>query len=72
MDERVTAGVKTIEAARALQEIDFLALMGSPLAGPLATSGIAGDDIIMFVDADGRAMQVVETAEGPRKMELRL
>jgi hypothetical protein len=36
---------------------------------PLCGRGISGDDIIMFVDADGRAMKVVQTEDGPAKCE---
>lgn len=66
MDERVK--VKTIDQARALPE-----LKGSWFDHRLCGSGICGDEIILFVDHDGRSMQVVHTEEGrPAKMEFRL
>lgn len=59
-------GVKSIDQAAALPEIEF-----EPMEGPIVGAGIAGDDIILFVDRDGRVMKVVETPDGLRKTEFR-
>lgn len=62
MDERV----KTIEQARSLPEIRYFDLAFGPLSG----KGMEGDDIILFVDEDGRSMKVVETKDGWAKMPI--
>lgn len=58
-------GVGTQEQAENLPEIKLNDSFGTPLMGV----GMNSDDIILFVDNDGRAMQVVETENGPAKME---
>lgn len=61
-------GVKSRDEAVALPEIDRLAFLESAW---FDSTGIAGDDIIMFVDDDGVSKEVVETKEGLRKVRMR-
>ncbi len=57
--------ISTIEQARALPEVDASIMFGMPIFG----GGITGDSIILFVDADGRSMQVIKTKDGYAKCE---
>jgi hypothetical protein len=77
-------GVKTIEQAWALPELDNEFYEVSLETKPDGTvvqhmkvsafcgRGISGDDIILFTDKDGRLMKVIQTESGPAKTELRL
>ncbi len=42
------------------------------IARPLSPQPIDGDQILLFIDADGRSMQVVYTPDGPAKTPFRL
>ena len=51
------SGPKTIEAARELPEMNFQDLDFGP-------EGFDKDDIVFFIDTDGRAMRVESTSKG--------
>lgn len=72
--------VTTIEQARALPEVDHPYLdyiystdqttgitTTSRKVRPFVPRPIDGDEILLFMDSDGRSMQVCHTAEGPAK-----
>jgi len=59
-------GIKTIEEAIALPEVDFIDLLGTPLMG----EGFQGDDICSFVDTDGIAKTIELTPNGYVKVAL--
>lgn len=61
--------VKKVEEAMALPEVRSSMFRDDGTRRPLSGNGISGDDIIMFVDADGRVMNVIETEDGPAKCE---
>lgn len=42
------------------------------VARPFSAAPIDGDSILLFIDSDGRRMQVVYTNEGPAKIMLRI
>ena len=60
-------GPKTVEEARALPEDGGLTFR---LDRMLAAAPVEGDDILMFIDADGRAMQVAFDGERWVKQEM--
>lgn len=64
----VSIKISTVEQARALPEISSDLFFG----GRLSSEGIDGDSIILFIDADGRSMTVVDTENGPAKMAMLL
>ena len=76
--------VLTLEHARALPEIHdelFTHTLRTLQDGttvrestprPFIRRAINGDDIIVFIDVDGRTMKVCQTSDGPAKAELRL
>ena len=80
-----TTKVTTVEQARALPEVrsgmwDFTRTT-DPVTGitteqrvprPFSPQPTDGDQILLFIDVDGRRMQVVYTVEGPAKTEFRL
>lgn len=59
-------GIKTQEQAEALPEITDDEYM----SGPLPLGGLEGDDIMLFIDRDGRSMRVVPTENGFAKLEM--
>lgn len=77
-------GPKTVEEARALPEVSNALYEEERITDSrghteirvkfrkLTARPIEGDDIILFVDADGRAMQVVDTENGPAKTPFRI
>lgn len=64
--------VKTVEQANSLPEISSADLFCDSNVPLLIGGGIEGDDIILFVDGDGRTMTIVETKNGPAKMPFEL
>ena len=78
------AKVDTVEKARALPEVDneFYDVKRTidqktgvttveRTVRPFCPRGIDGDEIILFIDSDGRAMKVIGTPNGPAKTEFR-
>jgi hypothetical protein len=57
-------GIKSVKEAQGLVEIGLEEMCTMGIGG----SGLDQDDIIMFQDKDGRAMHIVSTASGYRKM----
>ncbi len=76
-------GVKTIKDAQALSEIsdDMFQYWEEPQEDgttltkckirPLYGAGVEGDDIMLFIDTDGRSMKVVSTEDGFKKTVFR-
>ena len=57
-------GVKTVKEARKLPKISLEDFFRQPIS-PI---GVDGDDIVLFIDSDGRTMKTVETINGTVKM----
>jgi hypothetical protein len=76
--------ITTVEQARALPEVDGSfydlvkrldpethTLVVERVVRPFVPQPTDGDQILLFIDTDGRRMQVVYTKDGPAKTEFR-